>query len=242
MSAAERRPAPILRRLTFLLALLLFARLFALTAIPSAADGRTTVYRAEGETGKKIALTFDDGPHPVLTPKILKILEKYGVRATFFMVGENIRYYREAAEAVRDAGHEIGNHTFSHLCAKRERRETYAADVRRCEDELETLLGYRPNLLRPPEGAIEPWMRTESAAGDDYTLVLWSVDTRDWECKDADRIVKTILDCVSPGDVILCHDFIGKGSRTPEALERVIPALLKRGYEFVTVSELLGRQ
>ncbi|MBQ8310051.1 MAG: polysaccharide deacetylase family protein [Clostridia bacterium] len=198
-------------------------------------------YRSAQTDSMQIALTFDDGPHPRLTPQILEILERYHVPATFFMVGKNVINYPDAARAVLRAGHEIGNHTFSHYHMNILNEEGLSDELGRCEDALEELCEYRPHLFRPPEGAVTQYVRHCSDAGD-YELILWSLDTRDWESKNTDSIVRTVLSQIQPGDIVLMHDYIGVKSKTPEALEILLPELLRRGYEFVTVSQLLGFQ
>ena len=197
------------------------------------------VYRSVETDKKQIALTFDDGPHPILTPRILEILARYNVPATFFMVGENVLNYPEAARAVIDAGHEVGNHTFTHPHIASLNEKAIFEEIGKCEDALEELCEYRPHLLRTPQGALTPSLE-RCLLEDDYILVLWSLDTRDWDNKSTATIVRAVLDGVSAGDIILMHDYIGYNSKTPEALEKIIPALLSLGYEFVTVSELLG--
>ena len=197
------------------------------------------VYRSVPTEKKQIALTFDDGPHPTLTPRILEILERYGISATFFMVGQNVLNYPEAARAVIGAGHEVGNHTFSHPHIANLGEKAIFDEIGKCEDALEELCEYRPHLLRTPQGALTPSLE-RCLIDDDYILVLWSLDTRDWENKSTAHVVRTVLDSVQAGDIILMHDFIGHNSKTPEALEKIIPVLLSEGYEFVTVSALLG--
>lgn len=211
--------------------------LFHLLTVTPAAEVK--VYRSVSTDKKQIALTFDDGPHPKLTPRILKILAQYGISATFFMVGENVFNYPEAAHAVIEAGHEVGNHTFTHPHLANLDEHAILDEIGKCEDALEELCEYRPHLLRTPQGALTPSLE-RCLLEDDYILVLWSLDTRDWDNKSTACIVQTVLDKVKPGDIILMHDFIGHNSKTPEALERIIPQLLSQGYEFVTVSELLG--
>ncbi len=196
------------------------------------------VYRRRGNDRMEIALSFDDGPHPRYTPLILDILAEYGVRATFFMVGENVTYYPAAAEAVAEAGHEVENHTFTHRGFSRMSEEEMRAELTACEDALSSISESRPHFIRPPEGQLNDTMRR--VAGElGYRIVLWDVDTRDWAHTPPETISQHILDTVRPGDIILMHDFIGKDSPTPEALRLVIPALLSRGYHFVTVGELV---
>ena len=197
------------------------------------------VYRSVETEKKQIALTFDDGPHPILTERILKILDQYGVTATFFMVGENVINYPDAAKEVILAGHEVGNHTFTHPHIANLNEKAIFDEIGRCEDALEELCEYRPHLLRTPQGTLTQSLE-RCLLDDDYILVLWSLDTRDWDNKSTACIVQTVLNNVKSGDIILMHDFIGHNSKTPEALEKIIPVLLSQGYEFVTVSELLG--
>ena len=200
--------------------------------------GQTEVYRSVKTDSMKIALTFDDGPHPRLTQEILEVLDQYQIRATFFMVGCNVYNYPDAARAVIRAGHEVGNHTFSHRHFQHLSESIIREEIERCEDALEELCEYRPHLFRPPQGVLTPYVENCSADGD-YALILWSLDTRDWETKDAKTITRCILEQIQPGDIILMHDYIGRGSQTPEALRSILPILLERGFEFVTVSELL---
>ncbi len=202
---------------------------------------REVGYRSVKTDGMQIALTFDDGPHPTQTSQILSVLEKYNVHATFFMVGVNVVNYPDAARAVLRAGHEVGNHTYSHYHMRDLGTRALEEELGRCEDVLEELCEYRPHLFRPPEGMITKDVERYSEQGD-YALILWSLDTRDWEHKTTEEIVESVLSRVQPGDIILMHDYIGKNSNTPQALEILLPKLLERGYEPVTVSRLLGIQ
>ena len=208
------------------------------TASETASRRDEMIYHSRHNDRMEIALSFDDGPHPRLTPVILSILEEYGIKATFFMVGENVGYYPAAARAVAEAGHEIGNHTFSHrkfdrLGAEELRREIFA-----CEEAISTVSDAPVRFIRPPEGQMSDTMR--QVMGElDYRVILWDVDTRDWAHTPPETISRHILDTVQAGDIILMHDFIGYNSPTPEALRQVIPALLERGFRFVTVGELV---
>ncbi len=196
------------------------------------------VYHSKPNDRMEIALSFDDGPHPYYTPLILDILAEYGVRATFFMVGENVTYYTAAAEAVVEAGHEIGNHTQSHRAFTRMSEGEMRVEITACEEAIASVAEVRPHFIRPPEGEMSAAMR-RVVGGMDYRIILWDVDTRDWAHTPPTVIRDHILDTVQAGDIILMHDFIGHDSPTPEALRLVIPALLERGYRFVTVGELV---
>lgn len=196
------------------------------------------VYYRRRNDRMEIALSFDDGPHPVYTREILSILEEYGVTATFFMVGENVGYYPDAARAVAEAGHEIGNHTFSHRRFGRMGEDDLRREILDCEEAISSVTGVSVRWVRPPEGQLSEAMGRVLGASD-YRVILWDVDTRDWAHTPPDEITRHILDTVQAGDIILMHDFIGHDSPTPEALRTVIPALLERGYRFVTVGELV---
>jgi len=197
------------------------------------------VYSHRENDKMMIALTFDDGPHPRYTPEILDILKKYNICATFFTVGENALHHPEIVKRCLDEGHEIANHTYSHKDLSKDSFEDICREVRDTENIIYETLELRTKLLRPPGGLYGKNV-IKAAMELDYTLVLWTVDTKDWAHTPSDKIVKKVFDSVESGDIILMHDFIGKNSPTPDALEIMIPELLKKGYRFVTVSELLG--
>lgn len=197
------------------------------------------VYRKNENEYKKIALTFDDGPHPRLTPKILEILDKYKVKATFFTVGINVHYYPETFEKIVARGHEIGNHTYTHPHVSRVDKVTLRDEIERCESEIYEHSEYRTKLFRPPEGMVDTGITTLLKELD-YKVILWDIDTRDWDHTPASEIADMIINRISSGDIILMHDYISYDSPTPEALEIFLPVLIERGYQFVTVGELIG--
>ena len=186
---------------------------------------------------KRIALTFDDGPHEAYTAEILAILNEYGIKATFFVVGQNAKEYPKLVKQAAEAGHEIGNHTQTHPL-KNLSGEQMEREMSECESTICEWIDCRPRLFRPPGGIIS---QTVTALAEDhcYRVILWSVDTRDWAHTPVERITKTVLDEVGAGDIILMHDGIKSNSPTPQALRILIPILLERDYRFVTVSELL---
>ena len=187
----------------------------------------------------KIALTFDDGPHPRNTPKILDILAGYGIKATFFEVGENVELYPEVSRRVVAEGHEIGNHTYSHPHLTKIDYCSLSCEVERCEKVITETTGVKPTLFRPPEGVVDANVR-KVAENEGYSIIVWTVDTRDWAGTPTDKIVDTVLREISPGDIILMHDYTSGKCNTIPALRRIIPALRDMGYEFVTVGELLS--
>ncbi len=188
---------------------------------------------------KQIALTFDDGPHPSYTREILDILDEYGIRATFFVIGVNAETWPELVEAELTAGHEIGNHTYRHANLRTESYDTVRGEILGMENVLWQQMEVRPHLFRPPGGLYGDEV-CRAAADLDYTVILWTVDTRDWAHTAAEEIVENVLTNTESGDIILFHDYVTAPSPTPTALRQIIPALLDRGYSFVTVSELLS--
>lgn len=211
------------------LAVALFALVLSLAGFETAPDKPTEK--------KLVALTFDDGPHPKYTEQILGVLEKYGVKATFFVVGTNAERFPELVQKEISMGHEIGNHTYSHPNMKSITYDELQSELTQNEELLFSLTGARTTLFRPPCGEISDSVSSVAEDGI-YKLVLWNIDTRDWEHTQKKTIVDKVKKNVKPGSVILMHDFIGGESHTPEALPEIIEALLSDGYEFVTVSEL----
>ncbi len=199
------------------------------------------IHRSVPKAQGMIALTFDDGPHPRYTRQILDILKKEGIKATFFVIGENIGYYDEGivTEIIKD-GHELGNHTFNHEHTKEMSEDDFYRDVRACHDLVKEKYGYEMKIFRPPEGYVDEKVKN-IARELDYSIIIWSIDTKDWEHVGSDLIVGNIEQNASDGDIILMHDYVSKPNTTIGALERVIKNLKSEGYKFVTVSELIER-
>ena len=187
----------------------------------------------------KIALTFDDGPAANTTPEILDILNEFGIKATFFVVGKNCEENPEILKRIADEGHEIGNHTYSHLNLTNVSKRCITNEVRKTEDIISDITGIKTNLFRPPGGVYSD-MIAQTCDSLGYWAILWSVDTVDWRKPDAEKITRTVVDNASSGVIILCHDYIAGKSKTPAALRMFIPRLIEQGYVFVTVSELIN--
>lgn len=194
-------------------------------------------YRAAGNT-VKIALTFDDGPHPHYTDEILSILEQEGVKATFFTIGCNVMAYPDITKRIIAAGHEIGNHTYTHPLVPLTTGAFLEEEIAKTDALLVSLGCPRPLFFRPPQGKFPP-DKNEFLKRTGKIAVLWSIDTRDWEHKPTDEIVRMVEEEVAGGDIILFHDFVGGQSQTIPAVKKLIPTLKERGYQFVTLSELL---
>lgn len=223
---------------------ILIAVILALVCLPSLTGaGRNTndgsVYVSHSNSQMKIALTFDDGPHPKLTPEILDILKENGAKATFFLIGENAKRYPELVLRETAEGHEIGNHTYSHTVLKRDNTALMRTELEKTESVLYSIGEYKPKYVRPPCGIYDSAV-IEAVKDIDCKIVLWNIDTRDWAHTPSEKIIKMVMSTVKSGDIILCHDFISGYSPTAEVLRNIIPALTEKGYSFVTVSELLG--
>ncbi len=200
------------------------------------------VYGCASNDEMKIALTFDDGPHPRVTNQILDVLSKYGVKATFFMVGENVKNYPDTAKRVVREGHEIGNHTYTHPHIKNMSADELLTEMAKCDKAIKDVTGVSSvKLFRPPEGVIDSAVKAISSENG-YSIILWRIDTRDWAGTSAYDIKSNIEKNVETGDIILMHDYISKKCHTVEALNVIIPMLLEKGYEFVTVGELIGEK
>ncbi len=196
------------------------------------------VYFSCENAEKRIALTFDDGPHYKYTAEILDILKEYNIKATFFVVGQLAERYPDIILREISEGHEVASHTWSHAHLTLLSDKSLEDEISATEEFLYELAEYRPTLLRPPEGKYgENLLRVAGKL--DYEVILWTVDTRDWAHTPTDKIVETVLNNTESGSIILCHDFIGGESPTPDALRQFIPKLIENGYEFVTVSDLI---
>lgn len=202
------------------------------------AEDANSVFSKGSAADKKIALTFDDGPHPRYTKKILSILEKYNIKATFFVIGVNIENYPDELKRIYAAGHEIGNHSYDHHSTLGLEREELNKEIEICEELIYNNTGMKPTLFRPPQGKFNEKL-TEITAKKGYSIILWSIDTRDWEHASPNNIAQTVTKNIDGGDIILMHDYISGKNTTCDALEIIIPALQAKGYKFVTVSELL---
>ena len=188
---------------------------------------------------KIIALTFDDGPHPKETNQILDVLDKYNVKGTFFVVGTHANWYSEPLVRAAKEGHEIGNHTFSHPDISNLSSDDIKRELKECEDMLIKLTGKKPTLFRPPYGSYSEEKLGEIAKESGYKIILWTtLDAKDWKNPPSSQISDTIISKAQNGDIILLHDY--GTENTVKALDTIIPEMMKKGYKFVTVSELIN--
>ena len=182
---------------------------------------------------KVIALTIDDGPSPVYTPQILRLLDKYQVTATFSMVGLPVAAYPAMAREVAAAGHKIINHTWSHLNLAYQPPVVIADQMSRATAAIHKATGRLPDMFRAPYGAWSPAI-LRLCEQDGMTPLGWSVDPRDWSRPGVRSIVGNIMSNTRTGSIILEHDGGGNRSQTVAALKIVLPRLLAEGYHFTT--------
>lgn len=188
-----------------------------------------SLFRVRG-CGRTVYLTFDDGPVPEATPAVLDILRRYGIRATFFMVGDNVRKYPDMFRAVVADGHAVGNHTMHHLQGIKVTTRRYIDDVAQAD----ALIGSR--LVRPPHGVLR--IRQRMILARRYRLVMYDLVTRDYSRHtDADRVFDNVRRLARPGSIIVFHDSVKSLPCTLKALPRAIEWLREQGYEFGVISE-----
>jgi len=204
---------------------------------PTALPQKKATYKKCHVAGSEIAMTFDDGPHPKLTPMLLDILKERGIKATFFLVGKNTADYPEIAQRIVAEGHEVANHTWAHpqltklspVALKKEIADTNAA--------IYQATGIQTTLMRPPYGAINASITKRLNEEFGLTIAMWSVDPLDWKIRNAEHVTKLITENTTPGAIILAHDI---HPTTVQAMPAVFDTLSAKGYKFVTVSELIA--
>lgn len=181
-----------------------------------------------------IALTFDDGPHYINTPRLLKILEDNGARATFFILGDRSFFTEANKETLRQlaaSGNEVASHTYSHKNLAQLSIEDMVAEITKAADNIYALTGEYPTFVRPPYGSYNDEVKQYANA----PLVTWNVDSEDWKSRDAATIVEHVLEEARDGRIVLLHDI---HTFSVDAAERLIPELIERGYQIVTLREL----
>ena len=180
----------------------------------------------------RIALTFDDGPHPVYTPKLLDGLKERNVKATFFVVGKNIEGREDIIKRMDEEGHLLGNHTYDHVKITGLPEEEACAQITKTSELVKEITGKNTEFVRPPFGAWDKKLE----CGFEMFPVLWSIDPLDWTTKNVDAVVQKVLSRAEENSIILLHDYYDS---SVEAALKIVDALLERGFEFVTVDELV---
>ncbi|HWB60829.1 MAG TPA: polysaccharide deacetylase family protein [Chthoniobacteraceae bacterium] len=202
--------------------------------------------------GPYIAMTFDDGPSATLTPKLLDLLKAKGIKATFFVIGQNAEAHPEILKRAIAEGHEIGNHTWTHPVLSKLSDDAVRQELQKTQDAIVAAIGKKPTLMRPPYGAItkeqKDWIHKEFG----YEIILWDVDPNDWKIIKGEttaertaRVENVILNGdkdgpgATPGSIILSHDI---HATTIDAMPDTFDKLLAKGFKFVTVSQLIAME
>lgn len=190
------------------------------------------VEEANDSTKKRVALTFDDGPHPQVTKQILDSLDRYNAKATFFMLGNRVQYYPEIAQDVLNRGHEIGNHTWSHPVLPKLTEAQIMNEFTTTENAIIAAIGQESTIFRPPYGSTTDAINAIIPRD----VAIWSIDTLDWKHRDANKLVQSVKEQMHNNAIILMHDI---HQSTADGLNGVLDYLANEGYEFVTVSDIL---
>ena len=197
----------------------------------------STVNRV-GVQDKVAALTFDDGPHGTLTPRVLDILRNNNVKGTFFMQGCNVKAHPQVVRRMVNEGHEVGNHTWNHVYLSKISREKAEDQLQRTNEAIRSACGIVPVVMRPPGGytnaGVASWARQRFG----FTTIMWDVDTNDWRKPGTAVVAARAVNGAKPGSIILVHDI---HASTVAAIDAIVKGLKNRGYELVTVSELIRR-
>ena len=200
-----------------------------------AAEPRST-YSYVHVAGPYIALTFDDGPSAKLTPKLLDLLGARHIKATFFVIGQNVVEHPQIAARAAREGHELGNHTWSHADLSKMSDDAVRRQLRQTEEAIANATGTKPAVFRPPYGSIttrqKRWLHHDFG----YHVILWDVDPLDWKRPGPAVVANRIVKTTRAGSIVLAHD-IHPG--TLAAMPLVLDQLQAKGFQFVTVSELL---
>jgi len=239
-------------RLVISILLLSIISLLAYGYVVPASQVFGKVYYKSKVSDKIVALTFDDGPNEPYTSEILDILNSYGIKATFFVVGKNVELYPETAKRIMREGHVLGNHSYTHN-ANHALTEEGCDDIELAQEAISNVVGIKPHLYRPPHGRKSPW-ELQFLKQEKLIEVTWSISANDEHViayfgkPSPETFAKEIIKEAKPGKIILLHDGYGTNhgdvesdkSLTVKALPIIIEELRNRGYQFVTVPELLG--
>jgi peptidoglycan-N-acetylglucosamine deacetylase len=188
-------------------------------------------------SGNYVAMTFDDGPHPQNTPRLLDMLRARNVKATFYVIGRSVDLYPQIVRRTVAEGHEMGNHSHTHRLLSKLSDAEVRTEMARCRDAIGRAAGVRPRTMRPPYGGLLQRQRELVYNEFGYPTILWSVDPLDWKRPGPSVVASRINAGASAGGIILAHDL---HAQTVDAMPAALDGLLRRGFKFVTVSQLLA--
>ena len=194
-------------------------------------------YNSCNVEGPYVALTFDDGPSATLTPRLLDILKEKGVKVTFFVLGQCVETSPDVLARAVAEGHEIGNHSYDHKQFTRIGAAGIAAQVDRTNAAIEAAIGKKPAVVRPPYGATNAAINKRLNEEFGLKVIMWDVDPLDWKIRKSDRVTEQILKNTKAGSIVLSHDI---HPTTIQSVANTIDGLKAKGFQFVTVSELLA--
>jgi peptidoglycan-N-acetylglucosamine deacetylase len=188
-------------------------------------------------SGNYIAMTFDDGPHPQNTPRLLDILAARNIKATFYVIGRSVNLHPGVLRRTVAEGHEIGNHSQTHRLLSKLSDSELRQEMQRCQDAVGSAAGVRMRTMRPPYGGLLQSQRELVHREFGYPTVLWSVDPLDWKRPGPSVVTSRILSGTTAGGIVLAHDL---HSQTVDAMPATFDGLLRKGFKFVTVSQLIA--
>lgn len=201
--------------------------------------GVRMVYNSVPMTQPYVAMTFDDGPHASNTPRLLDMLKQRNIKATFYVVGKNVREYPHIVRRILAEGHEIGNHTWDHQALSGMSAERVHQELAMTHKAVLEVAGYQMRTMRPPYGATNLRVKQQCYQDFGYPTIMWSVDPLDWKRPGSSVVAQRIISSAHPGAIILAHDI---HEATINGMPQTFDALLAKGYRFVTVSQLLNMQ
>ena len=183
-----------------------------------------------------IAMTFDDGPSAKLTPRLLDMLKERGIKATFFLIGQNVAANPEIVQRIVAEGHEVANHSWDHKAFTKVGADGVKMEITETNDAIQKAVGFKPVLVRPPYGATNSSITKRLNEEYGLKVIMWSVDPLDWKDRNSSIVKDRILKGAGPGSIILAHDI---HVTTVDAMPATLDALIAKGYKFATVSELI---
>jgi len=202
------------------------------------AAGNKDLVKINGNiTQKRVALTFDDGPDNNVTPRIIEILDEYNVKGNFFFTGSNVKAFPKVVQSADQSGHMVLSHSYYHENYNNISYDEIKKDFEKTNEAIENLTGSHPSFMRPPYGIVNDNV-LRVAENKQQNIIIWSTDSMDWSQKDPQSITDNVLDHVRPGEIILMHSF-GGNKATAKALPDIIEGLVEKGYEIVTLDEML---
>ena len=199
---------------------------------------RKLSYNSCNVDGSYVAITFDDGPHPKLTPRLLDILKERGLKATFYVIGQNVVQYPEIMQRMVAEGHEIGNHSYTHPSLTKIGAAKITEEISKTNEAILQACGVKPSTMRPPYGATNAAITKRLNDEFGLAVIMWSVDPLDWKIRKASHVSNHILQNSKSGSIILAHDI---HPSTIDAMPASLDGLLAKGHQFVTVSELIAK-